>query len=115
MIANVIFVIHVLMLVAAVVVPVFVKDIRWLEMYSLFIPFVFFHWIMNDDTCCLTQLEMYFTGEDKAKTFMARVLDPVYNVSDDMAGRLIKLVAFTLWLLVQFRLGRIQTIVGLKK
>jgi hypothetical protein len=58
---------------------------------------------------------MYFTGEAKAKTFMARVLDPVYNVSDDMAGRLIKLVAFTLWLLVQFRLGRIQTIIGLKK
>jgi len=115
MIANIIFVIHVAMLIAAVIVPVFVKDVRWLELYSLFIPFVFFHWIMNDDTCCLTQLEIYFTGEDKAKTFMARVLDPVYNVSDDAAGRLIKLSAFVLWLLVQLRLGRIHTIIGLQK
>jgi hypothetical protein len=49
------------------------------------------------------------------KTFMSRVLDPVYNVSDDASGRLIKLVAFALWMLVQVRLGRIHTIMGLKK
>lgn len=113
MISNAIFVIHLLMLVAAVVIPIFFKDPRWLELYSLFIPFVFFHWIMNDDTCCLTQMEMYFTGEEKSKTFMARVLDPVYNVDDDTAGKLIKLSAFTLWLLVQYRLGRIHRIIGM--
>ncbi|AGH30995.1 hypothetical protein MPVG_00175 [Micromonas pusilla virus 12T] len=111
---NIIFVLHLLMLVAAVVVPMFVKDVRWLEMYSLFIPFVFFHWITNDDTCCLTQLEVYLTGQDKSKTFMSRVLDPVYNVSDDTSGKLIKLSAFALWMLVQVRLGRINTIMGLK-
>jgi hypothetical protein len=113
MIANIIFVIHVFILVAALIIPIGFKDRRWLELYSLFIPFVFFHWIMNDDTCCLTQLEMYFTGEAKAKTFMARVLDPVYNVDDDMAGKFIKLSAFTMWLLVQYRLGRIHTILGI--
>ena len=112
---NIIFFIHLLILIAGIFVPVFVKDVRWLEMYSLFIPFVFFHWITNDDTCCLTQLEVYFTGQDKAKTFMSRVLDPVYNVSDDASGRLIKLSAFALWMLVQARLGRIHTIMGLKK
>ena len=111
---NIIFVLHLLMLVAAVIVPMFVKDVRWLEMYSLFIPFVFFHWITNDDTCCLTQLEVYLTGQDKSKTFMSRVLDPVYNVSDDTSGKLIKLSAFALWMLVQVRLGRINTIMGLK-
>ena len=111
---NIIFVLHLLMLVAAVVVPMFVKDVRWLEMYSLFIPFVFFHWITNDDTCCLTQLEVYLTGQDKSKTFMSRVLDPVYNVSDDTSGKLIKLSAFALCMLVQVRLGRINTIMGLK-
>ena len=100
---------------AGIVVPTLVKDVRWLEMYSLFVPFVFFHWITNDDTCCLTQLEIYLTGQDKAKTFMSRVLDPVYNVSDDASGRLIKLVAFALWMLVQVRLGRIHTIMALKK
>jgi hypothetical protein len=94
---NIIFFIHVLILVAGIVVPTLVKDVRWLEMYSLFVPFVFFHWITNDDTCCLTQLEIYFTGQDKAKTFMSRVLDPVYNVSDDASGRLIKLTAFALY------------------
>lgn len=113
MIANIIFVIHLLMLVAGVVIPIFFKDPRWLELYSLFIPFVFFHWVTNDDTCCLTQLEMYFTGEEKAKTFMARVLDPLYNVDDDAAGKLIKLSAFMLWLIVQVRLGRIQRILGI--
>lgn len=112
---NIIFVIHLFILVAAVFVPLFVKDTRWLEMYSLFVPFVFFHWVTNDDTCCLTQLEIYFTGQEKTKTFMSRVLDPVYNVSDDASGRLIKLVAFALWMLVQVRLGRIHAIMGLKK
>jgi len=111
---NIIFVIHLFMLVAAVIVPMFVKDVRWLEMYSLFIPFVFFHWITNDDTCCLTQLEVYLTGQEKSKTFMSRVLDPVYNVSDDASGKIIKLSAFALWMLVQVRLGRINTIMGFK-
>lgn len=111
---NIIFVIHLLMLMAAVIVPIFVKDVRWLEMYSLFIPFVFFHWITNDDTCCLTQLEVYLTGQEKSKTFMSRVLDPVYNVSDDASGKIIKLSAFALWMLVQVRLGRINTIMGFK-
>ena len=111
---NIIFVIHLLMLAAAVIVPMFVKDVRWLEMYSLFIPFVFFHWITNDDTCCLTQLEVYLTGQEKSKTFMSRVLDPVYNVSDDASGKIIKLSAFALWMLVQVRLGRINTIMGFK-
>ena len=39
------------------VVP-FMKNKQNLEFYSLLVPFIFFHWSVNDDTCALTQMEM---------------------------------------------------------
>jgi hypothetical protein len=86
-----------------------------LEFYSLLVPFLFFHWTTNDDTCALTQLEAWFTGKDKYDTFMGRVMSPIYNVDDHDASYLIKVVFFFLWIIVQFRLGRIDVTKLLRK
>ena len=89
------------------IVP-FMKNKQNLEFYSLLVPFIFFHWSVNDDTCALTQMEMYVTGNSKDDTFFGRVVGPIYKMDDNEANNLLKSLLFGLWLLVQFRLGRID-------
>lgn len=108
---NIIFLLHVVLFVSAVLVP-FTNAEDLLELYSLVVPFLFFHWATNDDTCALTQLEMYATGKEKSQTFFGRLVGPVYSMSDGDADRAVKGLFFFLWLMVQFRLDRVP---GLNK
>ena len=89
------------------VIP-FLKNTQLLEMYSLLVPFIFYHWSVNDDTCALTQMEMYVTGNTKEETFFGRIMGPIYKMEDTDANKLLKTVMFALWMLVQYRLGRIN-------
>ena len=104
---NIIFTIHLAFTIAMLIVP-FVGTVKHLEFYALLVPFLFFHWTTNDDTCALTQLEVWLTGKDKYDTFMGRIMSPIYNIDDHAASYLIKVVFFSLWLFVQFRLGRLD-------
>ena len=92
---------------AVLVIP-FLKNTQLLEMYSILIPFLFYHWSVNDDTCALTQMEMYVTGNSKEETFFGRIMGPIYKMDDTDANNLLKTVMFGLWLFVQYRLGRID-------
>ena len=103
---NIIFYIHLLLFISMLVIP-FLKNTQLLEMYSLLVPFIFYHWSVNDDTCALTQMEMYVTGNDKEETFFGRIMGPIYKMEDTEANKLLKTVMFALWMLVQYRLGRI--------
>ena len=89
------------------VVP-FMKNKQNLEFYSLLVPFIFFHWSVNDDSCALTHFEMAVTGNKKEETFFGRVVGPIYKMDDTSANNLLKSLLFFLWLLVQFRLKRID-------
>jgi len=89
------------------VVP-FMKNKQNLEFYSLLVPFIFFHWSVNDDTCALTQMEMAVTGNGKDETFFGRVMGPIYKMDDTESNNFLKSIFFFLWLLVQYRLNRID-------
>lgn len=104
---NIIFFIHLILFMAVLVIP-FLKNTQLLEMYSILIPFIFYHWSVNDDTCALTQMEMYVTGNSKEETFFGRIMGPIYKMDDTEANKLLKTVMFGLWLFTQYRLGRID-------
>ena len=104
---NIIFFIHLILFIAVLTIP-FMKDTQMLEMYSILIPFIFYHWSVNDDTCALTQMEMYVTGNSKEETFFGRIMGPIYKMDDTDANNLLKTLMFGLWLFVQYRLGRIN-------
>lgn len=89
------------------VVP-FMKNKKNLEFYSILVPFIFYHWSVNDDTCALTQMEMMITGNEKEETFFGRIMGPIYKMDDTDANNFLKTLLFSLWMLVQFRLGRID-------
>lgn len=107
---NIIFSIHLFFLIAILVVP-FTNDRRNLEFYSMVIPFIFYHWSVNDDTCALTQAEMFVTGKHKEETFMGRVVGPIYKMEDNDVNRLTKTVFFALWAFVQYRLGHFDSFI----
>ena len=107
---NIIFWIHLVFLIGILVVP-FTNDRRNLEFYSILIPFLFYHWSVNDDTCALTQAEMMVTGQQKEETFMHRVVSPIYKMEDNDINNLTKTVFFFLWAIVQYRLGRFDTFI----
>lgn len=113
MIDRFIFNFHIAILFVGLLVP-FVGNRRLLMSYSLIIPFLFFHWSINDDTCALTQLECILTNEPKERTFMGRLIGPIYNVSDNDLGKIIKVVFFVLWIFVQWRLGVIKEFIHKK-
>lgn len=108
---NIIFWIHLVFLFAILVIP-FTQNRRNLEFYSILIPFLFYHWSVNDDTCALTQMEMAVTGQEKESTFMHRVVSPIYKMEDNDINKLTKTMFFLLWALVQYRLGRFDLIIG---
>jgi len=104
---NIIFFIHLVFFITMLVVP-FMKNRQNLEFYSLLVPFIFFHWSVNDDTCALTQMEMAVTGNKKEETFFGRIMGPIYKMDDTEANNFLKSILFGLWFMVQFRLGRVD-------
>jgi len=110
---NVVFWIHLFLFVAILVVPFLpLKTHRHnLEFYSLLVPFLFFHWSVNDDTCFLTEVEKRVTGKTETKeTFFGRIVSPIYKMEDTHANNMLKTVLFTLWFWTQYRLGRFDVV-----
>ena len=99
--------IHLALLLVGIFIP-FTNDKSWLVIYSLCIPFLFFHWSTNDDTCAITLFEQYIRGEsDKHKTFVGQIMNGVYILPEDQLGQALKFIFFSLWLFVQYRLERL--------
>ena len=106
---NIIFALHALLLLFLIIIP-FVNDERLLQMYSILIPFIFYHWSVNDATCAMTQLETYVTGKNKNDTFFHRLVSPVYKMDDTAANNLLKSTLFFLWMFTQYRLERFKIV-----
>ena len=104
---KVIFYIHALLYLAAVLTP-FIAPKEILKMYSIIVPFLFFHWSLNDDTCVLTVIEQSVTGHDKHDTFTGKIMKDIYTMPDDEYGKLSKTLFFTLWMITQYRLGHLD-------
>ena len=105
------FYVHVLFLIIGLILP-FIGQKKHLEFYSILIPVLFLHWALNDDTCFLTDIERMVTNVPKERTFMGRLVGPIYNLSDDAIGKGIKIVLFSLWLYVQYKLGHLKNLLS---
>ena len=101
---NIIFFIHTILFITSLVVP-FTRNVDLLKMYSVIIPFIFFHWAINDDTCALTILESSLTGKEQKDTFFGRLMKPIFTIDNETSDQVVKSILFSLWLLVQFKLG----------
>ena len=101
---NIIFVIHIIVFVTSLIIP-FSSNVKYLKMYSMIIPFVFFHWAINDDTCALTILESSLTGKEQKDTFFGRLMKPIFTIDNKTSDQIVKTTLFVLWMMVQRKLG----------
>lgn len=77
--ADIVYIIHVLVVLFMVCAPFMGNNERFL--FILTVPFLFFHWIINDDTCALTMIECFLRGVPKDQSFLQRIVGPVYDPS----------------------------------
>ncbi len=67
-------------------------------------PFLWLHWLLNNDACALTLLEQQLRGGVPARqTFMHALVSPVYKVSDADVRSVAWLASGLLWLVTLAR------------
>lgn len=71
-----------------------------LRYHAVVMPFLFLHWITNDDTCALTLLETRLRGIPKRQSFFHNLVGPVYKFR---ATTLVWVLSLVLWIVSMVR------------
>jgi hypothetical protein len=95
-VASVIWILHALFLAFVAAAP-FTSSETLLLFHALVVPLVCFHWLANDGACVLTILEARARGVDANKTFMQRLVSPVYTLPPGSAGTMAWIGSVALW------------------
>lgn len=96
---------HVAFLAFAILAP-FSKVKEVLVAHLLLMPFLWLHWVLNDDTCALTALEQRMRGlPSTSGSFVHSLVSPVYKVSDEEVSALAWVASVLLWLLTLRKVG----------
>ncbi len=105
--ANLVRLIHLIVILCVLLIP-FSKNKYLLNLYVMIVPFILFHWSVNDDTCFLTVLECYLRNTpDKKKTFMHSVISPIYKIDNNIIGILTKSILLALYYYVLVTTNRL--------
>ncbi len=81
---KIIALVHILLVLFVVLTP-FVGSNYFLLLHSIFVPFMMFHWLCNDNTCILTIIEKKIRKSvqgDKYKKedcITCKLIEPVYD------------------------------------
>lgn len=96
--------IHYLVLAFVLITP-FTNNIQLLILYSVFIPFLYLHWLTNNNVCALTTLERMIKGNNK-QCFTCDIINPIFNfhMDYDEYSRYTYLITGFLWIIVILKL-----------
>ena len=84
MLCHLIHLIHVALVLFIVVTPFLKVDVLIMFLHAVLVPCILFHWLSNDNTCCLTILEQALRKNcDKEQLFFQRLVGPVYEPRHD--------------------------------
>lgn len=91
-------------LVALVVLGPLVNNL--LTLHAVLVPFLWLHWVTNEDACALTELEKRLRGVDDTGTFVHSVVGPVFRAgrSDAAWSRACWVVSAAAWVVTMVRL-----------
>lgn len=95
--ANVVWLLHAVFLVWIMVAP-FTGSEPMLVLHLVVVPFLWFHWWMNDDTCALTMVERQLRGVQSEDSFFHNLVSPVYKIRDKDARVVSWVISLLLWL-----------------
>jgi len=112
LLANLVWLLHMAFIAWMVMVP-FSDNEPMLVLHLFTVPFLWFHWIMNDDTCSLTLIEMKLRGlETCEKSFFYSLVSPVYKPKDDDVRAVAWVAAIGLWLVTLSKVVKNPKMVG---
>lgn len=97
--ATAISILHGIIFILNVVVP-FLNDEHLLQLYVICVPFMWLHWMTNNDTCALTLMESKLRGISSNDTYLHRIISPVYKFqSKEAQHRAWWLISYVLWVI----------------
>jgi len=86
-------VLHLLVIFFFIAAP-FTHNCELIIMHAVLVPFLYFHWITNNDTCALTELEKFMCNKkENLDTFIGSVVSPVYKIQNSD----VKILTLLLW------------------
>lgn len=105
-IANVIYLIHVTLILSVIAVP-FLNSPYFLLLHSVFVPFLIFHWLLNNNTCVLTTLEKKLSHKPAEECITCKLIDPMFMfvANRKSSSKSIYIGVILLWLISTVRLG----------
>lgn len=98
LLANICWLLHVLFVLWVVITP-FTNNKPMLVLHLIVMPFLWLHWMLNNDTCALTVAERYLRGVDKSESFFHNLVSPIYVIQDEELRGFCWLCSFVLWLI----------------
>lgn len=96
--ANVCWLLHIAFVLWVMVVP-FTNNEPMLVLHLVVMPFLWFHWLLHDDTCALTLMERHLRGVSHDESFFHNLVSPVYKINDSDVRSASWVVSILLWLL----------------
>ncbi len=130
-ILTVITIIHYIYVIFILAAPI-TNSTLLLGLHSIFVPFMIFHWILNNDTCFLTVMESYIRNsaegnktfdieqlmKKKEDCFTYKLVGPIFNFKEDNQefSTFIYMLVLALWgvsvykLYKKYKAGELQRI-----
>lgn len=100
--ANVVWLLHLMFCLWVVIVP-FTNNEPMLVLHLVVMPFLWIHWLMNDDTCALTLMERHLRGVPSEESFFHKLVSPVYKIRDNDMRVLSWVISVGLWLVTLWK------------
>lgn len=107
---NLIMFFHFLIVCLVIGVPFFGNN-YFLLMHAICVPFMMSHWIMNDNTCVLSMMEMQLRKKlnlpvDKKECFTCQLIDPIYDfkANNEKWTEYIYIITTGFWLITLYKL-----------
>lgn len=102
--------VHFIVVCCVVLIPFFGNN-YFLFLHAICTPFMMFHWIMNDDTCFLSVMEMELRKKmglpiDKKECFTCQLIEPIYNfkANNEEWSAYIYIITTGLWFVTIYKL-----------
>lgn len=116
-------IIHLIVILFVLIAP-FSNSNYLLLLHAIIVPFIILHWLLNNNTCCLTLMEKYIreknTGTNckEGDCFTYQLVAPIYDFNKDHEAfsTFIYVLTFSLWFISIYNIntkiydGEIKTI-----
>ena len=108
--------IHLLIVLFVVCIP-FTNDHALLLLHFILIPFLYAHWLTNNNTCGLTLIEKKLQQQMRGKVdeedcFTCKLINPIFNFNKNNKAmdNFIYMSTFFLWIITVYKLYNLKVV-----